>query len=69
MALAEHMGMPVENLMTPELIRRVLWEPPDAAFTLREVLNAGGARPWQIEAVAPILEEAIRTAASEVTDE
>jgi len=69
MALAEHMGMPVENLMTPELVRRVLWEPPDPALALRETLSTGGARRWQIEAVAPILEEAIRTAALEVTDQ
>lgn len=68
-ALGEHMHMPVENLMTPELVRRVLWEPPDPSLTVRDALQSGGARPWQIDAVAPILEEAIRTAASEVTDE
>jgi ribonuclease D len=69
MALADRMGMPVENLMTPEVIRRVLWEPPDPVMALRDALASEGARPWQIEAVVPILEEAIHTAALEVTDE
>lgn len=66
---AEQMHMPVENLMTPELVRRVLWEPPDPPHSLREVLRSAGARSWQVDTVAPILEEALRMAASEVTDE
>jgi ribonuclease D len=69
MELAERMHMPVENLMTPELVRRVLWEPPHPPTDVREVLRSAGARSWQIDAVAPILEEALGIAASEVTDE
>lgn len=49
--VAEELGMPVENLLTPETLRRVAWEPPaepDAA-NIRSALEALGARPWQLE--------------------
>lgn len=56
---AEELNLPVENLMTPETIRRVLWSPPETSDLLREELIDFGARLWQIEIVAPILETAI----------
>ena len=58
-SIAEKLGLPVENLMTPETIRRVLWAPPDIPAELQKVLSGHGARPWQIEIVSPILETAI----------
>jgi ribonuclease D len=58
-ARSETLGLPVENLMTPETIRRVLWTPPDDVDVLRQSLSDSGARPWQIEIVGPILETAI----------
>ena len=57
--LAETLGLPVENLMTPETIRKVLWAPPESADELRKTLSDYNARPWQIEIVFPILETAI----------
>jgi len=57
--LAETLGLPMENLMTPDTIRRVLWTPPDNVDVLRQTLSDFGARPWQIEIVCPILETAI----------
>jgi ribonuclease D len=68
-ALAEQMQVPLENLMTPELVRRLLWEPPEPLETIVDEMRVGGARPWQIAAVAPIIDEACRTAALEVTGE
>ena len=56
---AEKLELPVENLMTPETIRRVLWTPPETPTELRQVLSNFNARPWQIEIVAPVLESAI----------
>jgi ribonuclease D len=56
--LSERLSIPVENLMQPELVRRVLWQPPDAGG-VDTVLVAGGARPWQIELVGPVLAAAI----------
>ena len=57
-ALSERVAVPVENLVLPDLVRRVLWGPPDPD-DLVETLRAGGARPWQIELVGPILREAL----------
>ena len=48
-AIATEHGLPVENVLTPELVRRLAWTPP--AATTDEVaaaLRAGGAREWQI---------------------
>ncbi len=56
---ADRLGLPVENLVTPELVRRMMWHPP-ASGTLAEALAAAGARPWQVELVADVLEEAVR---------
>ena len=56
-AYASERVVPVENLLTPDLLRRVLWTPPDdlgeSAFAA--ALRGGGAREWQVTVVAPIL--------------
>lgn len=59
--LAEKVGMPVENLVTPDLVRRILWEPPDPA-DVADRLRSGGAREWQIELTSPIVAAAITPA-------
>jgi ribonuclease D len=51
---AAELELPVENLLTPELLRQVCWRlptPDDVAGLLREL----GAREWQIDLAAPIL--------------
>lgn len=58
-AIAEKLGLPIENLMTPETIRKVLWSPPESPDELRRTLSEFNARPWQIDIVFPILEIAI----------
>lgn len=60
-ALAEQLNMPQENLITPDTVRRVCWEPPtpvDAA-SVAAALAAYGARNWQVEQVTPVLVEAL----------
>ena len=57
--MAEKLGLPVENLMTPDVIRRVLWTPPEDVAGLQQMLVEHNARPWQIEIVGPVLEAAI----------
>ncbi|RVW03486.1 ribonuclease D [Rhodococcus spongiicola] len=63
--LSERVHVPVENLLSPELVRRVCWDPPaterDTAVVIDEILAAAGARPWQRELTVPILAEAART--------
>lgn len=60
-AVAEGLGMPVENVISPEAVRRLCWTPPDAvsADTVAGALRAQGARPWQIEATCACLCEAL----------
>jgi ribonuclease D len=49
-AVAEELSIPVENLLTPELLRRVAWTPPEplTVEAVAEALKTLGARPWQI---------------------
>ncbi|MEU3934770.1 ribonuclease D [Streptomyces sp. NPDC029044] len=60
-ALAEQVGMPQENLITPDTVRRVCWEPPAVvdAESVAAALTAHGARQWQVEQVTPVLVEAL----------
>lgn len=53
-AHAEQLHMPVENLLTPELLRRAAWNPrqPISADAVAEHLRELGARPWQTSEVA-----------------
>jgi len=56
--VATQWAIPVENLLQPELLRRLCWAPPedgDVAGTLRK----GGAREWQITLLTPLLEPAM----------
>lgn len=59
-ARAEEMQLPVENLLTPEFLRRLAWIPPEPTTpeTISEVLEQLGARPWQIDATAQSIAEA-----------
>ena len=53
-ALAEEHGLPAENLLSPDAVRRLSWEPPEPCDqeTVAAVLAGYGARPWQIELTA-----------------
>ncbi|UIN29302.1 ribonuclease D [Microbacterium binotii] len=59
-ARAEELTMPTENLLTPELLRRVAWEPPTPvdADTVGAALLALGARPWQVRETAQTIADA-----------
>ena len=50
--VAQDWGVATELLLTPELLRRMCWEPP---ADLEAALRAGGARPWQVELCVPLL--------------
>lgn len=64
-AEAERLRMPTENLLTPEVLRRLAWDPPVPATVeaVAERLAALGARPWQTVATAPIIAAAFVEAA------
>jgi ribonuclease D len=55
--LASSLDVPVENLLTPDYLRRVLWQPPEDGAAAE--LSRLGARPWQVELTAGLIDEAI----------
>ncbi|MFE3824609.1 HRDC domain-containing protein [Streptomyces sp. NPDC059092] len=59
--LAERITMPQENLITPDTVRRVCWEPPQdpTEENVAAALTGHGARPWQVDLVAPLLTQAL----------
>ena len=56
---AKH-AVPVENILSPDLVRRIMWSPPTPVetATIAEVLRAGGAREWQVELTLDLLTDA-----------
>jgi ribonuclease D len=62
-ARAEELNLPPENLITPDTVRRVCWEPPRVVDgeSVAEALAGYGARAWQVGLVAPVLVEALRS--------
>ncbi|MEU3374120.1 ribonuclease D [Streptomyces sp. NPDC006711] len=61
-ALAERLNMPQENLITPDTVRRVCWEPPGdrSEAAVAQALSSYGARPWQVTQVTPLLSAALK---------
>ncbi|MFJ8164070.1 HRDC domain-containing protein [Streptomyces sp. NPDC096136] len=59
--LAEGLNLPQENLITPDTVRRLCWEPPRRADAdaVAEALAGYGARPWQVEQVTAALVAAL----------
>ena len=58
--LASEHDVPVENLLTPDYVRRVLWDPPGSGVEdVADALRTLGARAWQVELTAGILAAAI----------
>ena len=57
---AEELDMPVENVLTPETLRRVAWTPPAeiSLETISTSLVELGARPWQVDAIAQVIADA-----------
>ena len=61
-------GLPAENLLSPDAVRRVSWEPPDPVDpdTVGSALAGYGARPWQIGLTAGPIAEALDSARADV---
>nr|WP_251858492.1 HRDC domain-containing protein [Herbiconiux sp. L3-i23] len=65
--VAERLDMPVENLLTPDTLRRVAWQPPVEVTddSVAAALGALGARPWQISATVQSIVKAFVAARQE----
>jgi ribonuclease D len=61
-AIAEQHNLPTENLISPETVRRLAWEPPAETDldTVMRVLRGYRARAWQIRLTSAALAEALR---------
>jgi len=63
--LAESHDLPVENLLTPDYVRRLMWEPPVDGDSdglperVEALLTELGARPWQVGLTRDVLVTAI----------
>jgi ribonuclease D len=55
--IAEAEELPQENVLQPDLLRRLAWEPEEE---VGEQLLSLGARRWQVELVAKKLNDALR---------
>ena len=62
--LGEKHAVPVENLLSPDLVRRLTWSPPEPrdAASVAAALRAGGAREWQVELTTGLLTDALSRA-------
>ncbi len=56
---AEERVVPVENLLSPDTLRRVLWSPPGDG-DIAAALRGRGARDWQVAIAAPLIEQSLR---------
>jgi ribonuclease D len=69
--LSARVSVPTENLVTPELVRRLCWDwegADDTATAIDEFLAAGQARRWQRELVVPVLAAALPATPEETED-
>lgn len=68
--VSARVSVPTENLVTPELVRRLCWdwEPTgDDAKAIDDFLTTGQARLWQRELVVPALATALRSTPDDVS--
>jgi ribonuclease D len=68
--IAEQHRLPTENLLSPDTIRRLMWEPPADADVdaVTAFLRAHGAREWQIGLTTEALTAALAEQAAHITD-
>ncbi|ART70725.1 ribonuclease D [Mycobacterium dioxanotrophicus] len=62
--LSARVSVPAENLITPEVVRRLCWDwqpVSDVATAVEEFLVEAQVRPWQRELTVPILTAALST--------
>jgi ribonuclease D len=60
-AIADEHALPTENLLSPDTVRRLAWDPPEplGRDAVVAVLEASGARAWQVEMTASALAGAL----------
>jgi ribonuclease D len=68
-SIAEDNRLPIENLISPDAVRRLSWDPPQPCDeqTVAQALAGYGARPWQIELTAGPIVRAMSDGPAQVT--
>ncbi len=64
--VSQRVGIPAENLISPDLVRRLCWYwevAADPVEAVEEFVRAGQARPWQRELVVTVLARAVQPSA------
>lgn len=58
--ISTELSIPVENLLTPELLRKLAWNPPTPLDhdSVRDALETLGAREWQVDATSQVILDA-----------
>jgi ribonuclease D len=63
--LSQRVSVPTENLISPDIVRRLCWDwqpVTDTAAAIDDFERDAGARPWQRELTVPVLAEALSSA-------
>ncbi|MEY4425611.1 MAG: hypothetical protein RJB56_1238 [Actinomycetota bacterium] len=60
-AIADDVNVPLENLLTPDYLRQLAWEPPEqiSGESVASFLSDLGARQWQVKLVSDSLAQAL----------
>jgi ribonuclease D len=68
--VSEERSIPIENILTPDSLRRIAWQPPEplTVSTVSEALEALSARPWQIDATAQLIHDAFVEASQTIEE-
>jgi len=68
--LSEFFHIPLENLLTPDSLRRLAWAPPAelTVETIGAALTEYGARPWQVDATAQKILDAFVEASQTIAE-
>lgn len=70
--LSQRISVPTENLLTPDLVRRLVWDwqpVPDATAAIETFLAEAGARAWQRELTVPVLAGALTVPPTSESDD
>lgn len=66
---SEEVRIPQENLLTPDTLRRTIWDADDARpLDIAESLLDHGARRWQVETAGRVVQQAVQEADASVVD-
>ena len=57
--LAEELMLPIENLISPEVIRRIIWKRPKDFASVEEILTEHKVRNWQKQLISKPLTEVL----------